>query len=148
MKKYIYTLLVLILVYGCQNKVSLKLFDISNLETGFKSLKEQGFSKMEDVDLLIMKKRNKDTIVQLEINSNLDNIYSKSWKILIANPDRKKNEEFFLKKGYLLSDFNKFSYDENSYSFICKKEFDDKVFNCKVLNENNQYYLYITYINE
>lgn len=146
MKSRIYLMMILILAISCQREVSLNLFDVNNLEASFELLKEQGFSKMKDVDILIMEKINRDTIIQLEMNTKLNNIYSKSWKIKIDNNDKKTIKDFFLKRDYLLSDFTHFSHSSDYY-FFCKKEYSKKRFKCEVLKEENQYYLYVIYTN-
>ncbi|CAM1360289.1 exported hypothetical protein [Tenacibaculum litopenaei] len=99
MRSYLYSMLMffLLFMYSCKTNVSTDLFDIeeANRKTSFESLKKQGFTKMQDVDLLIMEKRKHDTIVQLEMNTNSDVIYSKTWKIKIANFDRNNIQDFF-----------------------------------------------------
>lgn len=149
MRSYLYSMLMffLLFIYSCKTNVSTDLFDVeeANRKTSFESLKKQGFTKMQDVDLLIMEKRKHDTIVQLEMNTNSDVIYSKTWKIKITNFNRNNIQDFFRKKGFTLTEFNNFSDDKNSYSFSCKNKLINRFYTCKVLKELDQNYLYVTY---
>ena len=156
MKKIILIFLVLLLI-KCDNiskDIHITPFNIENLNSivvkSFKdkNLNSQGYNRIT-TDLLVYEKREKDTLVQLEIDNKSGKIRKKRWIIKLAK-DELELVNFIREKYEIISldSYTKRDYENKVFSFPAINLKDNSIFLCHTSKENNQYYLNIDYYNK
>jgi len=159
MKKILKFLLVSISIffYSCEaidKKVSITPFNIDNIDNIIvdsfddKNLNSQGFNRIV-VDLLVYEKKVKDTVVQLEFDSDFGFIRTKNWKINLQKGRESEIKHFIQKKYGVLSfdSYTAYGNEKDEYSFPAIQNKGNSLFLCHVSKDDKNYYLNITYYN-
>jgi hypothetical protein len=121
------------------------LFDIKNLEINPTEAEKQNFERIEGIDVLAYKKQMSDTLIQLDFDDNTKKIRNKTWRIKLPKGDKKFVKNFVQKFGFLL--LGPIANYDNSkdYFFSVVRSSDNSVYTCKVINDNGDFFIYITY---
>ena len=147
--KIIVFLVLFVFVRSCKKDrrlISSELFNTDNLSVKINSvddLNDQGFNA-EEGNISILQKKNKDTIIQLEIDFKYNDLSSKIWKIKFDSTDRTKVEDFLLKYNiHLLGPTGYFN--DSGYQVPAINFKNNKVFICTVGKEGDDIYISIKY---
>lgn len=129
-----------------EQKISSNLFNTANLKVKINSvydLKDQGFIP-EEGNISILSKRDKDTIVKLEVNFDFNCLESKTWKIKFNSFDRGDVDTFLRKHDVYLIGPAAY-YDDNCYQVLSVNFETNKLFICSVSKEEEEIYLEVKY---
>ena len=148
MFRFTICLFFLVVSYSCkENKnISSDLFNTDNLKIKINSvydLDNQGFIP-EKGNISILSKKNKDTIIKLEVNFDLKCLNSKIWKVKLNSNDRIDIGNFLLKYDVHLLGPSGYFNDE-AYQVLAINFKTNKLFVCTVSNEEGGFYLTIKY---
>lgn len=114
-----------------------------------KALNQQGYNR-EVADVVIFNKQVKDTLTQLQFETNYGKLLYKTWYINIGSTnDKTVVNDIMYKHGILMmSDFTYCSEDEESYFFPAMNNSENIIYLCRVYKDEDAYTLSITYHNE
>lgn len=146
--KFILSLFLLVTLISCSsNEKDIKdtLFNIEGLKTDISSIKNQGYKWEKGIDLIIYSKKINDTLISLELNNPKGDINTKSWKIKLDSNESDLIYKRMLQKGVFPNGPISYYENDEGYFFTVIRNSDNNIFTCKVLNENNSSYLYVTY---
>jgi hypothetical protein len=151
--KYLYsTIFVILFFYSCgqekKDNISCQLFDTENLNQEIKSvndLKHQGFNPMEG-NVLLLEKKNKDTIVHLQVDPDFNDLRCKIWSVKIDSIDIETVSGFLLKYNLHMLASRCYSYTEDSScQFTVFNPKNNKVYVCEAYMQDNTPTLKVIY---
>lgn len=136
--KYLIFALCILLLNSCNQEnngiISCKLFDTANLNQKIKSvydLENQGFNPIKG-NISLLEKKNKDTIVHLQIDHKLNDLRCKIWLIKINSIEIGEISTFLLKYDLHMTSSRCYSYNENSTcQFSVFNPKNNKVYICE-----------------
>ena len=142
--KYLHYALCIVLLSSCnqdnKKNISCRLFDTENLNQEIKSvydLRNQGFNPIEG-NISLLEKKNKDTIVHLQVDHEFNDLRCKIWLIKINSIEIEDVSAFLLKHGLHMTSSRCYSYSENSTcQFSAFNSKNNKVYICEVYMHDN-----------
>lgn len=149
--KYLSYIFCIFLLNSCNQEnnvnISCKLFDTENSNQEIKSvydLENQGFNPIKG-NISLLEKKNKDTIVHLQVDHKFNDLRCKIWLIKINSIEIEEITTFLLKYGLHMTSSRCFTYDnystcqfsvfnpKNNKIYICEAYLLDSVPTLKVI---------------
>ncbi|CAL2101529.1 conserved protein of unknown function [Tenacibaculum sp. 190130A14a] len=136
--KYLYYFLCILLLNSCNKKnngnISCRLFDTENLNQEIKSvydLKNQGFNPIKG-NISLLEKKNRDTIVHLQIDHKFNDLRCKIWLIKLNSIKIEEISTFLLKYNLHMTSSRCYDYDKKSTcQFSVFNPKNNKVYICE-----------------
>jgi hypothetical protein len=136
--------------YAPFNIANVKNISINTITTfENENLNNQGYYR-EVADVVIFNKQVKDTLTQLQFETNYGKLLYKTWYINLGNSHEKTivNDIMYKHGIIMMSDFIYCPKDEDSYFFPAMNNSENIIFLCNVYKDENNYTLKVTYHNE
>lgn len=146
--KFILSFLLILLISCSSKKDEIKdsLFNIDGLlKADINSIENQGYKWEKGIDLIIYTKKVNDTLISLELDNPEGDISTKGWRIKLDSNDSDLIYKNMLQKGVFPNGPIAYYDNNEGYFFTTIRNSDNNIFICKVLNEDNLSYLYVTY---
>ena len=141
------------IIIGCTNEsenISSSLFNIDGINTiNINELERQGYSRLPETDVLIYTKEEKDTIISLGIDEDLNRINGKAWEIKLESKDVLIVKKIITdNKAFLRTQiYDCVTEPEYTQYFFVVEDINNNIFLCYVVKKKDDFHLQVVYSN-